>query len=139
MGLSLSIKTKAFTPSENQEWLASRHGTQEADSITLDRAACVAAFPNGFVPSGIPLTLNVGTGRHAPSLDNGAAADDVATGHLFTSVDFAEDGDVALATAANQPAALLWHGEIVLAKVPAYTGRTDLAVVANRAALIRYV
>lgn len=137
--MNLGIKSKKFTPSENQEWLASRHGTQEADSITLDRAACVAVFPDGVVPSGIPLTLNTATGRHAPSLDNGAGVDDVATGHLLTTIDFTSGGDQALGSAPNSPAALLWHGEIVLSKVPAYAGRTDLAVAANRAALIRYV
>lgn len=137
--MNLGIKTKTFSVSENQEWLASRHGTQEADPITLDRALCVAAFASGVVPSGIPLTKVVATGRYAPSLDNGAGADDVAEGHLFTTIDFTSGGDQTLADAPNSPAALLWHGEIVLSKVPAYTGRTDLNLAANRPALIRYV
>lgn len=137
--MNLGIKTKTFSPSENQEWLASKHGTQEADSITLDRALSVAAFPSGVVPSGIPLILVAATGRYAPALDNGAGVDDVAVGHLFTTIDFTSGGDVAVGSAPDSPAALLWHGEVVLSKVPAYAGRTDLTVAANQARLIRYV
>lgn len=139
MGLSLSIKTKAYAPSENQEWLGSLHGTQEADSITLDRALCVASFPTGFVPSGIPLGLVTATGRYAPALSANADGSQTVVGHLFTSVDFAEDGAVTLSTAANQPAALLWHGEVVLAKIPTLTGSVALATPANQPKLIRYV
>lgn len=138
--MNLGIKSRTFAPSENQEWLASRHGTQEADSITLDRAACVAVFADGVVPSGIPLRVDTATGRYVPALDNGATvADDVAVGHLLTTIDFTSGGDVPAGSAPDSPAALLWHGEVIISKVPAYAGRTDLTVPANQARLVRYV
>ncbi len=137
MVMSLKIKKTSFAAAENQTWLASAHGTQEMDSITLDGPACAAAFPSGVVPSGIPLTQVAATGRWAPSLDNGTATDDVAGGHLFTTIDLTAGG--AQPANSNSPASLFWHGEVVLARIPTYAGRTDLAVAANRAPHIRYV
>ena len=141
MGMNLTVKSRQFALSENQEWLGSRHGTQEADSITLDRALCVAAFPTGFVPSGIPLGKVTATGRYAPALSAAVDGSQVVDGHLFTSVDF-NHPDVArvdLTTAPNSPAALLWHGEVVLAKMPALAGQVALATPANQPKMIRYV
>lgn len=133
MAMHLGIKSQTFAPSENQEWLGSRLGTQEADSITLDAAACVALFPSGVVPSGIPLSKDAGTGRYVP------ATTGAADGHLFTTVDLTAGGAVAAASAPNTPAALQWIGEVVVSKVPAYAGRVDLTVAANQPKLIRYV
>lgn len=137
--MNLGVKTETFNPSEVQDWLASKHGTQEADSITLDRALCVASFPTGFVPSGIPLGKVTATGRYAPALAANADGSEVVVGHLFTSIDFTSGGDQALATAPNSPAALLWHGEVVLAKLPTLTGTVVLSTLANQPKLIRYV
>lgn len=135
MGMNLSLKTEQFAPAEDQSWLASAHGTQEMDSITLDAATTTTVFADGVVPSGTPLTRRA-SGRYSPSIDNGAGVDDVVDGHLFTTVDLTAGGKTA---AANTPASLQWHGEVILARIPSYAGRTDLAVAANRAVGFRYV
>lgn len=137
--MNLGIKSKTFSPSENQEWLGSKHGTQEADSVTLDRALCVALFPTGVVPSGVPLGKVTATGRYAPSVAGATDGSQVAEGHLLTTIDLTSGGDQALASAPNSPAALLWHGEVVVSKIPAYTGQLAMATPANQPKLIRYV
>jgi len=126
MGMSLGIKKITYGPSEDQSWLASQAGTQSMDSITLDAVLCVASFPTGLVPSGIPLTRVVATGRYAPSLDNGAGVDDVAEYYLFTTADLTAGGAIAVASAVSMAASGLWQGEIIAAKVPAYAGRIPL-------------
>lgn len=133
MVMSLSPKTTSYTPSEDQTWLASAHGTQEMDSITLDGALCQARFASGVIPSGIPLAKITSTGRYAPQVD--AAADGQATvvGHLFTTIDLTAGGTQPATT--NSPASLFWHGEVITAKVPAYTGR----IAQPNAPHIRYV
>lgn len=136
--MNLGITTTTFAASENQEWLGSAEGTQFADSITLDGPLCAAAFATGLVPSGIPLKRQ-GSGKYAPALDNGAGADDDVDGHLFTTIDLTNGGR----NAANvdSPAALYWHGEVIFAKIPAYTGRTAVAGFAANSTLklVRYV
>lgn len=130
MGINAQIRKTTFG-AEDQSWLASRTGTDDADSITLDAAACIAVteFASGTVPSGIPLNRVSGTGRWKPAIDNGAGADDVIDGFLLHTVDLTAGGTQA---AANTPAAAMWHGEIIVSKIPAYTGKSGLALlVAN--------
>ena len=134
MAMNLGIKRQTISPSENQEWLGSAHGTQSMDSITLDAAACLAVFPTGVVPSGIKLGKITASGLYAPALEAAADGSKVVAGHLFTTVDLTAGGDVALSGVANTPAALLWHGEVVSAKMPAVTG-----VATAGAPNIRYV
>lgn len=137
MGMSLVPKTTTYSPSENQEWLGSAHGTQSMDSINLDAALCVAKFATGIVPSGIPLKRQ-GSGLYAPAIDNGAGVDDVPDYHLFTTVDLTAGGAVTPAAAANTPASGLWTGEIIVAKIPAYALPT-LLVANTTVGLFRYV
>lgn len=135
MGLNLAIRTTPFGVPENQTWLGSSRGTQSADPITLDATLCVAIFATGLVPSGIALTKRAGSGnRYSPTL----VADTVIDGHLFTTVDMTAGGTQ---TSVNTPAALMWEGEIIVAKVPAVTGGIDLTLAASQAKskLIRYV
>jgi len=136
MAMNLGIKRETLTPSENQEWLGSAHGTQEMDSITLDAALCRTAFPTGVIPSGIKLGKVTATGLYAPSLEGAVNGTETVAGHLFTTVDLTAGGAIAVADTVDTPASLLWHGEVVTAKIPA------LAVGAVRtagAALIKYV
>jgi hypothetical protein len=55
MGSHLAIRHETFSPSEDQSWLGSAHGTNECDSITLDSDAFLTLFPTGIVPSGVVL------------------------------------------------------------------------------------
>lgn len=132
MGMNLSIKTTSFAAPENQEWLGSKSGTQHADPVTLDGASLAALFPTGFVPSGIPLKRDGATGRY-----KAAITAEVADYHLFTSCDLTAGGTVAAAT--DTPAAAIWQGQIIVSKVPAYTGRTSVLAANTTSGLFRYV
>lgn len=123
MGMNLGIRKTTFG-NEDQSWLGSRIGTNDADSITLDAAACIAIteFAAGTVPSGIPLK-RAGTGRYAP-----AVGVEVADRWLLHTVDLTAGGTQA---AANTPTAGMWRGQIIQAKIPAYTGRTSGVAAAN--------
>lgn len=123
MGMNLGIRKTTFG-NEDQSWLGSRIGTNDADSITLDAAACIAIteFAAGTVPSGIPLK-RAGTGRYAPAITA-----EVADRWLLHTVDLTAGGTQA---AANTPTAGMWRGQIIQAKIPAYTGRTSGVAAAN--------
>lgn len=122
MGINAQIRKTSFG-AEDQSWLASRTGTEDPDSCTLDAAACIAIaeFASGTVPSGIPLK-RAASGRYAPAITA-----ETADLWLLHTVDLTAGGTQA---AANTPTAGMWHGEIIAAKVPAYTGRTSV-VAAN--------
>lgn len=132
MGMSLSPKTTTYSASEDQSWLASSHGTQEMDSVTLDGASLGALFPTGVVPSGIPLKRDGATGRY-----KAAITAEVPDGHLFTTCDLSAGG--AQAVTSNSPASMIWHCQVIAAKVPAYTGKTSVVAAHTTSGLIRYV
>jgi hypothetical protein len=123
MGLNLGIRKQTFG-NEDQSWLGSAVGTNDAKSITLDAAACIAIteFAAGTVPSGIPLK-RAGSGRYAPAITA-----EVADRWLLHTVDLTAGGTQA---AANTPTAGMWRGQIVQAKIPGYTGRTSGVAAAN--------
>jgi hypothetical protein len=131
MGMNLGIRKTTFG-AEDQSWLGSAHGTQSGDPLTLDAAACIAIaeFATGTVPSGIPLK-RAGSGRYAPAITA-----EVPDAHLFTTVDLTAGGTQ---TAAHTPATGLWHGEIIAAKVPAYTGKTSVVAANTSSGQFRYV
>lgn len=131
MAMSLTPKSTSFTPSEDQSWLASAHGTQEMDSITLDGASLGALFPTGVVPSGIPLK-RAASGRYAAAITA-----EVPDYHLFTTCDLSAGGTQAVTS--DSPASGLWHGQIIAAKVPAYTGKTSVVAAHTTSGLFRYV
>lgn len=120
MGMQLGIKREAFSPNENQEWLGSAHGTSEADSITLDSVLTRAAFGTlGYVPSGVVLGKVTATGRYAP-YDGGASdGTETAAGLLFTTVNL---GDPTRPETGDISAALYWHGEVRVSKLPTDNG-----------------
>jgi len=132
MGMNLSIKTTTYGAPENQEWLGSAHGTQSPDSITLDGASLGALFPTGFVPSGIPLKRNAGTGRYAAAITA-----EVPDYHLFTSCDLTAGGTMPVTT--DTPASGLWTCQVIAAKVPAYAGKTSVVAANTTSGLFRYV
>lgn len=133
--MGLQVRTSTFSPAENQEWLGSAHGTQECDPITLDATTCVAVFPTGLIPSGVTLGKISASGKYGPYSNAAVDGRTDMVGHLFTTIDLTAGGTQ---TAADTPAALLWHGEVVEAKLPANhgldaNGKTDVK------GLIRYV
>lgn len=74
--MRLPITTEVFTPSEDQSWLGSAHGTNECDPITLDGDEFLTLFPTGIVPSGVVLYKHSG-GLYRPF--GSVSADEVVT------------------------------------------------------------
>lgn len=134
MGLNLPIKTEAFSPPEDQRWLGSAHGTNEADPITLDGDSFLTTFPTGVVPSGVVLGKVTATGLYRQYIDGNSDGTEVARGHLFTTVDL---GGTTAAVVGNVGAALYWHGEVVEASLP--TGHGLNAAAKADLPQIRYV
>lgn len=131
MGMNLGIRKTTYG-GEDQSWLGSRVGADDAKSCTLDAAACIAIaeFASGTVPSGIPLK-RAGSGRYAPAIT--AEVPDL---WLLHTVDLTAGGTQA---AANTPTAGMWRGQVIAAKVPAYTGRTSVVAANTTTGLFRLV
>lgn len=126
--MRLNIGTEVFSANEDQSWLGSAHGTNEADSITLNGDLFLTLFPTGIVPSGVVLGKITATGLYVPYTDAGTngVGSDVALGHLFTTVDL---GGTTAATVDRVAAAIFWHGEVVESKLPTGHGLTAAAKV----------
>lgn len=118
--MDLRIRSEQFTPSEDQSWLGSAHGTNEADTITLD-GALLGDFEDGFVPSGIVLGRVTSTGLYGPYDPGAEDGRETARGHLFTTKGLNEGQT-------RVPAALLWHGQVIVDRLPENHGLdTDAA------------
>lgn len=132
MSMRLAPRSESYSPPENYSWLASKHGTDTMDPVTLADDAFLAIFTDGVVPSGTVIALYTGgpnVGLYGPYADAGANGLDTAAFHLGTTT--------VVHTGENTPGAGFWHGEVVVAKLKANHGLTTAA----RADLkhIRYV
>lgn len=96
--------------SGDQSWLGSSHGIHNCRTVTIDRSSLTAAthYPDGYVRSGQPLAI-VG-GLAVPYNSAGADGSQVLAGFLLADASMAGTEDV--------PAALLWHGRIIVANLP---------------------
>lgn len=112
MGYDLKRTSEVFGNNDNHDWLASAHGTDATDSITLDAAAFLTAFPTGEVPAGVEVSRQ-GNGTYRPYLAANSA--DTLNGFLFHGV--------RVTTGVNEVGALLWHGEVIASKVPLGVGQ----------------
>lgn len=136
MGVNLPLVTQTFTAPEDQRWLGSAHGTNTADTVTLDADTFLTTFPTGIVPSGVTLGKVTASGKYRQYNNANADGTEVMAGHLLTTVDL---GGTTAATVTNDiPAALYWHGEVVQAKLPTGHG-LDAAGIVDMAGRIRYV
>jgi hypothetical protein len=128
------IRTTTYL-SEDMTWLGSAHGTNTADTITLDLSLFTAGthFPNGFIPAGMTLAKVTASGAYGPynnALSNGQ---EVMKGHLYKPVNVPTDN-----VAGKAMGALYWHGEVVEAKLPTNSG-IDSAGKVDLAGQIKYV
>ncbi|MEV3855058.1 head decoration protein [Streptomyces sp. NPDC050095] len=125
--MNLTTTTETFGQ-DDQSWLASAHGTDTARTITLDTSAFTPGthYPGGYFPSGLPLGRITATGKYGPY--SGAASDgrETLAGHLFTAVKAPTDNTV------DPQGALLWHGAVVLSKLPATVDAAGQADAAGR-------
>ncbi|WP_030670678.1 head decoration protein [Streptomyces rimosus] len=123
--MNLNPKSEVFGQ-DDQSWLASAHGTDTARSITLDTSAFTAGthYPNGYFPSGLPLGKITATGKYGPYNNASTDGTEVLAGFLFTSI------AAPTVTTVDPQGALLWHGAVIEAKLPAAVdaaGKTDVA------------
>lgn len=131
MGMNLGIRKTTYG-AEDQSWLGSKVGTNDADSVTLDAALLVAIteFASGTIPSGIPLK------RQASGRYSAAVTAEAADRFLLHTVDLTAGGTQ---TAANTAVAAMWRGQVIAAKVPAYTGKTSSVAANTTVGLFQYV
>jgi len=110
--MNLGLATEVFNPAEDHRWLGSKHGTDTAKTITLDASAFSAlGFADGVVPSGVVLAKITTSGLYGPYDKAGTGGLGTAVGFLFTTQN-TEDFTV------DTPAALLWHGSVIVANLP---------------------
>jgi hypothetical protein len=118
---------------EKLSWLLDRGGW-EFDNITLDVSSFTAGthYPNGFIPSGVPLGKITATGLYGP-YDN-AAADgrEVFRGHLGISTKVPNPAD----TTKDAGAPLVFAAVVKESKLPV---AIDAAGKADVAGWIRYL
>ena len=118
--MDIAIKRASFGQ-DDQSWLGSAHGTNTAQSITLDVSTFTKTdhYPGGFLKSGLPLAKS---GEKYVLWTEGA---DLA-GFLFTPV------SVPASTATPVGAALLEHGRVIAAKLPVSVDTAGQATAAGR-------
>lgn len=103
MGYDLRRTDEVYANKDNQDWLASSHGVDAADSITLDAANLLATYPDGEVPSGVEVSR--------------AAGGLYQLGGTGSAPGFLLHG-LRVRSGSNPVGALLWHGEVITARVP---------------------
>ncbi|MGW2998757.1 head decoration protein [Streptomyces sp. NPDC001155] len=112
--------TTSVTMTANRDWLASRHGTDATETITLDLqkltkdthyVEAAAGQPHGYVRSGVPvgrITASGLFGAYDPAAKDGR---EVFAGFVYAEAPFTPG-------TTKVPAALLWHGTVKAAKIP---------------------
>jgi hypothetical protein len=123
MGMNLGIRKTTYG-AEDQSWLGSEVGTNDASSVTLDAAGSIAIteFAAGTIPSGVPLKRQA-SGRYTPAITA-----ETIDAWLLHTVDLTAGGTQA---AANTPTAAIWRGKIIRSKIPVYATMTSAVTAAN--------
>lgn len=125
----MDISTKVVTVgADDQSWLGSAHGTDDARPITLDVSAFTAGthYPNGYFPSGLPLGQITASGKYGPYNDAASDGTNVLAGFLLTPVDLRIPVD----TTIDVGGALFEHGRVIEANLPIdvnANGKADVA------------
>ncbi|GAA3750928.1 head decoration protein [Micromonospora maritima] len=125
--MDITVRTETFGV-EDRSWLASAHGTTATRTITIDPSLFTAGthFAGGKLRSGTVLARVTATGLYGPYDNTKSNGQEVAAGHLFTSVQLRATTDQ------KAPAALMEHGFIRESRLPSGHGldaaaKTDLA------------
>lgn len=115
--MDISLQPTETWIAENRSWLASEHGTDHPQTVTLKTSLFTAGthYPDGYVPSGCVLGKVTATGLYGP-YDN-AASDgrEVAVGMLYSNTRMRSGGP-------DVGAPLHWHGSVYAAKLPFQSG-----------------
>ena len=125
--MDLSIKTETFGQ-DDQSWLGSAHGTDNARSITLDTSAFTPGthFPGGYFLSGLPLGRITATRLFGPYDDAATDGRNTLVGFLLTAV------RAPTVSATDVQGALLDHGRVIEARLPVAVDAAGKADVAGR-------
>lgn len=126
--------TSTTSQVENRSWLVSQHGTEPGatPSVTLDVSKFAGLYPKGFIPSGIVLGRITASKLYGPYDTAATDGSEAPAGHLFSSLAVRE-GSTKIG------GAILVHGFVDPAKLPATTGKGALDAAAKTAlALINY-
>ncbi|GHI41109.1 head decoration protein [Streptomyces violascens] len=103
-----------------RDWLASRHGTDATETITLDLSLFTththyvepaAGNPHGYVRSGVPVGRIKASGLYGPYDPAAKDGREVLAGLVYAEAAYT-------AGTTNVPAALFWHGTVSAAKIP---------------------
>lgn len=118
--MDITIKRESFGR-DDQSWLGSAHGTNAAQTVTLDASTFTKAthYPEGWLKSGLPLAKS---GQKHVLWTAGAAL----AGFLFTTVRVPEN------LASPVGAAILEHGRVKAAKLPVPVDAAGQATAAGR-------
>lgn len=118
--MSIQPYTTSVTVTANRDWLASRHGTDSTETITLDLTKLTknthyveptATQPHGYIRSGVPVGRITASGLFGAY--DAAAKDgrEVFAGLVYAEAPFTPG-------VTKVPAALFWHGTVNTAKIP---------------------
>ncbi|WP_433547175.1 head decoration protein [Streptomyces sp. CA-294286] len=132
--------TTSVTVTADRDWLASRHGTDSTETITLDLgkftkgAHYVDPSPgniHGYVRSGVPVGCITASGLYGPYDPEATDGRAVFAGLVFAEAAFTPG-------TTKVPAALFWHGAVKVEKIPG--GIDPSKIVASQAgAQIRFL
>lgn len=125
--MNLGLITESFSQ-DKRDWLGSEHGTDFAQSITLDVSTFTAGthYPDGYIKSGIPLGKITASGKYGLYDDTKTDGRQTCVGFLFTGVEVVTRRG---ATVTSAVGSMLVHCFIKEAKLPVAVdaaGKTDL-------------
>lgn len=132
--------TTSVTVTTDRDWLASRHGTDSTETITLDLTKLTknthyveptAVQPHGYVRSGVPVGRITASGLYGPYDPAAKDGREVLAGLVYAEAAFTPG-------TAKVPAALFWHGTVKTAKIPGGIDPTEIAY-NPAAAQIRFI
>ncbi|MGX1909294.1 head decoration protein [Streptomyces phaeochromogenes] len=118
--MSIQPYTTSVTVTANRDWLASRHGTDSTETITLDLTKLTknthyveptATQPHGHIRSGVAVGRIAASGlfgAYDPAAKDGR---EVFAGLVYAEAPFTPG-------VTKVPAALFWHGTVNTAKIP---------------------
>jgi len=104
--------TTSYTQEDNS-WIASSHGLDSTETVTLDGAVGFVAgthFPTGVLPSGTAVAKVTATGKYG-------LYDDAAVDGRTVFVGFTV-GNVAISATKSVGAAILTHGKVMESRLP---------------------
>ena len=109
-----NFRTELTFLGEDRTWLGSTHALENAQSVILDISTFTEAtyWPNGYLPSGLPLAKV--SGLMVPYVSGGSGGTNILSGFLATAQEIknaTEDINVPMVD----------HGRVITAKVNAIT------------------